>query len=738
MALRLRVIGTVFAITAVTIVASTLVIYWFGNRVLKAQAREEVRSDVIDQLAQLVSTVKDAETGQRGFIITGEERYLEPYNDAVERLRRDAATLKSVPRIDLSAEDADKVARLIQQKMAELHSTIELRRTGGFDAATSVIRKDEGKRIMDDLRAEIARLQAKETAALKEDVRKSIQATRVRSLVFLLMGLLDMGILAWAYRRITEAFKERDTALGDAHKRGLELQAQKDLLGVTLASIGDGVMVTDKHGRITFMNRVAEELTGWRVEEATGRGILEVFHILNERTRQPVQNPVEKVIEHGVIVGLANDTLLIRKDGSEIPIDDSGAPIRDADGTIRGVVLVFRDFSEHKRAEIELREAKEAAETANKAKDQFLAMLSHELRTPLTPVLATLNRWEATEDIPESLQSDVQMLRRSVELEARIIDDLLDLTRIAHCMLSLSAESIDVHALIKFLIGLSQSELQNKELKTSLQLSATRHNVHTDAARLQQVVWNILRNAIKFTENGGNVSITTFNDAENNIYIVVADTGIGMTQETVSKLFVPFEQADPERHRRYGGLGLGLAISNSLIHIMEGKLTAKSEGLGRGSTFTVTLPTTEAVAPISESARMRPRGGDKIKLLLVEDHVDTARALFRLLENRGYDTETVSSVATALEKIERGKFDLILCDLGLPDGTGIDLIKKVRRTHSTPAIALTGFGMQEDVDRAAKAGFDAHLTKPVDLQRLEATIWKLSQNRQYGGTEKTG
>ena len=163
---------------------------------------------------------------------------------------------------------------------------------------------------------------------------------------------------------------------------------------------------------------------------------------------------------------------------------------------------------------------------------------------------------------------------------------------------------------------------------------------------------------------------------------------------------------------------------------MEGKLTAKSEGLGRGSTFTITLPTAEAVAPISEPVRMRPRGGDKIKLLLVEDHVDTARALFRLLENRGYDTETVSSVATAWEKIERGKFDLILCDLGLPDGTGIDLIKKVRRTHATPAIALTGFGMQEDVDRAAKAGFDAHLTKPVDLQRLEATIWKLSQNRQ--------
>src|SRR5205823_6727790 len=229
-------------------------------------------------------------------------------------------------------------------------------------------------------------------------------------------------------------------------------------------------------------------------------------------TRQPVEDPVEKVVKHGVTVGLANHTLLIRKDGSEVPIDDSGAPIRDRNGELRGVVLVFRDFSDRKQAERELRVAKDAAETANKAKDQFLAMLSHELRTPLTPVLATLNLWEASEDVPESLQPDIQMLRRSIELEARIIDDLLDLTRIARGMLSFSAENTDVHALIEFLVGLSRSEFQEKQLKVSLKLEASKHFIHTDVARLQQVLWNILRNAIKFTESRGIVTIATSND----------------------------------------------------------------------------------------------------------------------------------------------------------------------------------------------------------------------------------
>ncbi len=352
-------------------------------------------------------------------------------------------------------------------------------------------------------------------------------------------------------------------------------------------------------------------------------------------------------------------------------------------------------------------------------------MLSHELRTPLTPVLATLNLWETSEEVPQMLQPDVRMLRRSIELEARIIDDLLDLTRIARGMLSFSPENTDVHALLDFLIGLSQSEFQEKELKINLQLEAARHHVYTDAARLQQVFWNILRNAIKFSDPNGMITVTSSNDSEHQLVIKIRDAGIGMTEETLSKLFVPFEQADPARNRQYGGLGLGMAISSALVDLLEGELYAESPGLGKGSTFTVRFPTSDPAAQGHEPDRASPALREKTRILLVEDHADTARALSRLLENRGYKIESVSSVAAALDAIQVGKFDLLLCDLGLPDGTGIDFIEKVRKTAKTPAIALTGFGMQEDVDRAQRAGFDGHLTKPVSLQKLEATIWRL-------------
>jgi len=721
-------VAGVFAVTALMVISSTLLTYWFGNRVLNAHAREESHREVIANINELVSTAKDAETGQRGFIITGDDSYLGPYEEAARRLPRALAKTKSLDGDPDDAADIATIAALIDRKMAELSSTIELRKTSGAEAAVARIQQGEGRQIMDDLRAAAARVEASQKAKLNSDVKLSDATTRTRTGVFVLTGLLNVAFLAWAYQRIARALRQRDVALSAAHDRGRALQEQKDLLSVTLGSIGDCVIVTDEEGRINFMNAVAERVTGWTFAEARGRSTRDIFRILNEQTREPAENPVDKVMKKGVVIGLANHTLLIRRDGSEIPIDDSGAPIRNADGKMCGVVLVFRDFSAHRQSERELRAAKEEAETASHAKDRFLAMLSHELRTPLTPVLATLNLWEASEDIPASIQPDVQMLRRSIELEARIIDDLLDLTRISRGMLSFSPETTDVHAMLDFLIGLSQSELQEKDLKVGLNLKAERHHIHTDAARLQQVFWNILRNAIKFTENGGDITITTSNDAAGKIVVDIADTGIGMSRETISRLFLPFEQADVARSGRYGGLGLGMAISSGLVELLNGTLTARSDGLDRGSTFTVTFQTTVAAERSRPDEPARPIGDGKAKLLLVEDHADTARALTRLLESRGYTVRAESTVANGLKAVEQEKFDLFLCDLGLPDGTGFDFVTKAHTVRRTPAIALTGFGMQQDVERSKVAGFAAHLTKPVNLQKLESTIWTLLQD----------
>ena len=216
MAVRLRVILSVFLVTAAVVVGSTLITFWFGNRVLQVRAREQARRDGITRLEQLESVLKDAETGQRGFIITGDENYLLPFNQATERLPADLEKLRKHPSVVITPEEVAKVTTLIQHKMAELNSTIEVRRSRGFDATLPLVRAGSGKQLMDDLRSEVGRLRERQAVALSDDATLSNTATQTRTLVFILCGLLNLGILAWAYRRITEALRERDVALHEA------------------------------------------------------------------------------------------------------------------------------------------------------------------------------------------------------------------------------------------------------------------------------------------------------------------------------------------------------------------------------------------------------------------------------------------------------------------------------------------------------------------------------------------
>jgi PAS domain S-box-containing protein len=622
--------------------------------------------------------------------------------------------------------ELDPIQEMVRTKLEELNETIALRRSGGFETAAARVRQGSGKRTMDQLRAYICAVRDQQDALLQAEGGEIDSANTLRTQVFLLCGLLNLLFIVWTYRRIRLTLGQREAALAAMQAEREEVARQKKLLAVTLSSIGDCVIVTDAAGRITFMNAVAEDLTGWKLKDADGRLAGEVFRIINEETGAAVQSPVDKVLQHGAFVELANHTLLIRKDGTKVPIDDSGAPIREADGTLRGVVLVFRDFSVRRETERILREAKEIAETASAAKDLFLATISHELRTPLTPVLATLNLWEASDELPPGMRSDVQMLRRSVELEARIIDDLLDVTRIAKGILSFTREAIDVHELIEFLVGMCDSEFQSKRLVLSVDLEAEKHYLDTDAGRLQQVLWNVMRNAAKFTETGGEVRIATSNDAEGKVVIIVTDNGIGMTPETVDKLFKPFEQGEKTISRQFGGLGLGMAISSAFVEQLGGELTAKSEGLGQGSTFTIIFPSTD-VAPIqNERNGERHQSAAGIKILLVEDHHDSALAFTRLLSKQGYAVQAAASVASALEAVAETTFDVLICDIGLPDGTGFQFIETVRKKSATPAIALSGFGMEEDVAHGELSGFDAHLTKPVNFHNLQAAIRKLT------------
>jgi len=682
--------------------------------------------EAIDQVEQMLSTLKDAETGQRGYLLTGDDTYLEPFSDAVKNIDGQLAALSAQAKAGtLPGEDVAEISRLTGQKLAELDQTINLRRSKGLPAALVIVNTNSGKLLMDALRAAASRMIDRENSALSVSLAHASSLAFYSGLVVVVTGILDVLTLVWAYRRITGEIRSRDAA-------ALELYRQKNLLEVTLASIGDAVMVADTQGRITFLNEVAETLTGWKSHEAINQPCAAVFKIINEESRETVESPVDRVLLVGTIVGLANHTVLIRKDGSELPIDDSGAPIREPDGTLRGAVLVFRDFSEHKAAERQMIQANEALRSANQAKDQFLAALSHELRAPLTPVLAALTSWQADSQLPPDLLADIKVARRNVELEARLIDDLLDLTRIAKGKLSLNLETSGAHDLVESVVAMYRSQLVDKRANLSIELKAARQYLKADLARLQQVFGNILNNAIKFMDPGGRIAITSHNDAQGRLVIAFTDTGIGMSKDTLARIFLPFEQGrDP---RSNPGLGLGMSIAKALVDSHGGEIAAASAGPEMGSVFTVTLPTVdqperEAPAP-SNSHEPNNRIGKNFSILYVEDHVDSAEMLTRLLRSLGYQVETCGTVADAIRLASQRKFDLLLSDIGLPDGSGIDLIAQVRQRSSIPAIALTGFGMERDVEAYRTAGFNSHIAKPVTIEKLEMLIDQFRNARQ--------
>jgi signal transduction histidine kinase/CheY-like chemotaxis protein len=405
---------------------------------------------------------------------------------------------------------------------------------------------------------------------------------------------------------------------------------------------------------------------------------------------------------------------------------------------VRALTAGRRAMADLEYSRNELHDAKVAAESANTAKDRFLAVLSHELRTPLAPVLLAVSLWERDEKVPGELRDDLGTIRRNVELEARLIDDLLDLTRVGRGKLHLDVSDVDVHAAVRHALEVGpQREAGVKQIDLSCRLAAAETNVRGDAARLQQVFWNLLHNAVKFTAALGAIEIRSCNPAPGRIRIEVSDSGVGLEPGMLPKIFDAFEQGEAARSRASGGLGLGLAIARGLVVAHGGTIDAQSRGPGRGATFIVELPTaavTEKASPaplvkVSPPARAeRERAhvnGGKLAILVVEDHVDSARMLERLLVLAGYAPHVAENVGDAIRTGREQRFGLLLSDLALPDGTGIDVLRAIRAggpNADIPAIALTGHGMPDDIGNTESAGFCDHLTKPIDMDRLQAAI----------------
>jgi len=380
-------------------------------------------------------------------------------------------------------------------------------------------------------------------------------------------------------------------------------------------------------------------------------------------------------------------------------------------------------MAERRRVEEELQQQKSIVEAANRTKDHFLAMLSHELRTPLTPVISALESLEIEPTPTEDAKASLAMIRRNIELETQLIDDLLDFTRIARDKMQLRFVPVDAHQAVSNVVDICRAEARFKKLQVHLNLRAKSCHVTADAAKFQQIIWNLLKNAIKFTPEGGDITISSDNPSETVFTVSVYDTGIGMEPEVMQRIFDPFEQGNRSFEHRVGGLGLGLTISKSLAQAHGGTLTAQSDGSDRGSTFTLSmpaLPQAEAVSVVSKTVTDSAR--QALKILLVDDHHDTCAALEKLLVRRGHLVAVTHDVRSAMEAVVRNKFDLLISDIALPDGTGMDLMVQLRAVANVPGIAISGFGNNGDIERSLQAGFSEHLIKPIKLDKLEAAI----------------
>jgi signal transduction histidine kinase len=384
----------------------------------------------------------------------------------------------------------------------------------------------------------------------------------------------------------------------------------------------------------------------------------------------------------------------------------------------------LKDLAALAMSEIGLKRAKDAAEAASKAKDRFLAVLSHELRTPVSPALLIATAMAADPSLPAETREDARTIQRNIAQQTRLIDDLLDVTRIENGKLALHLEALDLHDVLRDCVTLCGDEAAAKGVQLQLLPQAARHDVRGDQARLRQLFVNLLKNAVKFTPAGGSVTVRSSDAAEQKVHVEVTDTGIGVETQVLPKMFDPFEQGERAITNEFSGLGLGLAIGKGVAEAHGGTIKASSPGRGHGTTLTVELPTivvAQRGGAVTSSAGPKNRQVG-LNILLVDDHADTLRVMSRLLRKLDHQVTTAESKSAALAAAAANEFDLLISDIGLPDGTGLELMRELLATRPIRGIALTGYGMESDVRQSKDAGFTAHMTKPINFQELVGII----------------
>ena len=532
-----------------------------------------------------------------------------------------------------------------------------------------------------------------------------------------------------------------------------QVREREAWLKTVMSSIGDAVITTDLEGRVTLINPVAQIMIGWTEAEAEGRPLMEVFRIINEQTRRPSESPIVGVLQEDPSAGLVNYSLLVARGGQETPVEGSAEPIKDERGKVIGVVLTFRDITERKRME-KAREqllryeqearreadvARRRAEEASRSKDEFLATVSHELRTPLNHIMGWITMLRSGKLQSDKMKKAFDTIERNVRVQARLIDDLLDVSRIISGKLLIEPRQIEIAKVAEAAAESIGPAAVEKGVNFKTTLAPESGMISGDPDRLQQAIWNLLSNAVKFTPEGGHVELR-LTRANSQIEIAVSDDGQGISHDFLPHVFDRFRQQDSTTARQHGGLGLGLAIVRHLVELHGGSVRVESAGEGRGATFTITLPAEAPHAtPSGESLRSSIIGESNaglpsltdVRVLLVDDLAEARELITFALVNRGAEVRTAASAAEGLSALGEWQPDVILSDLAMPGEDGYSFIRKVRKLSEEsggkiPAATLTAYAGSKEYLKSLEAGYQAHITKPVEWDELIIVVASLA------------
>jgi PAS domain S-box-containing protein len=517
---------------------------------------------------------------------------------------------------------------------------------------------------------------------------------------------------------IDQAVEAASAAAARAHwDESAETEQQYRLL--VESAIDFAIFTLDAEGRVLTWNSGAQRITGYRAEEIIGAAGALLFTPEDRERGEP-----EKELRTAAANGRAEDERWhLRKGGSRFFASGVMAPLRGSEP--RRFAKLMRDITERKELERALRQRAEELTAADRHKDEFLAMLAHELRNPLAPMrnaVALLSR-RGSQD--PSLRRPLEIIEHQVDLQARLLDDLLNVSRIGRGTISLHSERLDLTALIRKAAADHQHVLEAAGLMLSVELPDRPVWIDGDPTRLSQVMNNLIQNASKFTGRGGRVGVRC-QVSEGGVVVTVWDTGIGISPELLPRVFDSFMQADRSLDRSRGGLGLGLAMVKGLVALHGGQVSAHSEGIGKGTEMSFRLPLDEEEDEIVEAVvPLQKPAGRSLRILVVEDNPDGAESLEELLTLMGHQVAVAYSGAEGVEAARRHPPQVVLCDIGLPGMDGYAVARELRRDPTTAGamlIAQSGYGRQEDQRRSREAGFDWHLTKPLDLDELERLL----------------